>query len=80
MAATDTTPAARKVLTGLYRAAGPEKCLQMALQMSEECRRISIAGIRARIPEATEEQVRWEVARLYLGEDLARRVFEARSR
>lgn len=51
----------------------------MALEMSEECRRISVSGIRARMPDATEEQVRWEVARLYLGDDLARRVFAARA-
>lgn len=76
--ATDTTPAARSVLTRLYQAAGPEKRLQMALQMSEECRRITVSGIRTRTPEATEDQVRWEVARLYLGEELARRVFGAR--
>jgi len=79
MAATDTTPAAQAVLTRLYQAAGPEKRLLMALQMSEECRRISISGIRARMPDATEGQVRWEVARLYLGDELARRVFGARS-
>ena len=74
-----TTPAAQAVLTRLYREAGPEMRLRMALQMSDECRRITTSGIRARMPDATEEQVRCEVARLYLGDELAQRAFGARS-
>ena len=80
MTATDTTPAAQAVLTRLYRAAGREKCLHMALQMSDECRRVSESGIRARLPNATDEEVRWELAKMYLGEELAERVRRWRSR
>ena len=75
MVVTDTTPAARAVLTALYRKAGPEKCLWMALQMSEECREITLSGIRSRRPGATEAQVAREFARIYLGAELATRVF-----
>ena len=78
MIVTDTSPAARAVLTGLYQKAGPEKCLRMALQMSDECRSIAASGIRFRHPDATEAEVRHELARLYLGANLADRLFEAR--
>lgn len=76
----DTTPAAQAVLTRLYRVAGPERCLRMALQMSDECRRVSESGARARMPSASDDEVRWEVARLYLGDELADRVRRWRNR
>ncbi len=72
---TDTSPGARAVLTGLYRKAGPERCLRMALQMSEDYRAIAASGIRFRRPDATEAEVRRELARMYLGRELADRVF-----
>lgn len=70
----DTAPAARAVLTRLYREAGPEARLKMALQMSEDVRRIAEAGARSRMPGASPEEIRRAVARLYLGEELALRV------
>ncbi len=80
MIVSDTTPAAQAVLTRLYRAAGPEKCLRMALRMSDECRRVSESGVRARMPSASDDDVRAEVARLYLGDELADRVRRWRNR
>jgi hypothetical protein len=71
----DTTPAARAVLTALYRKAGQEKCAMMALQMSADYRAITLSGIRARRPDATEAQVRRELARLVLGAELADRAY-----
>ena len=75
MMPSDTTPAARAVLTGLYRKAGQERCLRMALQMSDEGRGIALSGIRFHHPGATEEQVRRELARVLLGAELATRVY-----
>ena len=72
---TDTTPDARAVLTDLYRRAGPVRCLAMALQMSEDYRAIAASGIRFHRPGATEAEVREELARIYLGRDLADWVF-----
>jgi len=80
MVVSDTSPAAQDVLTRLYRAAGQEKCLKMALQMSDECRRVSESGVRTRMPSASDDEVRAEVARLYLGDELADRVRRWRSR
>lgn len=72
---TDTNPRARAVLTGLYQKAGPERCLRMALQMSEDYRATAASGIRFRRPDATEAEVQRELARMYLGSELADRVF-----
>ena len=48
--------------------------MKMALQMSEDVRRIAEAGARSRMPGASPEEIRRAVARLYLGEELALRV------
>ena len=74
MIPSDTTPAARAVLTGLYRQAGPVKCLQIALQLSEDYRAVAASGIRSRCPDATEAEVQRELATMYLGRELALRV------
>jgi hypothetical protein len=74
----DTTPQARAVLTGLYRKAGPEARLRMALRMSEDFRAITESGIRSRHPGATEAEVRRELARICLGPALAERVLARR--
>ncbi len=73
----DTRPEARAILTALYRKAGQERCLRMALQMSADYRAVAVSGIRFRRPDATETEVRRELARILLGEDLARRVYGA---
>lgn len=80
MVFSDTTPAAQAVLTRLYRAAGPAECLRMALRMSDECRRVSESGIRSRMPGASDDEVRRELARLYLGDELSDRVQRWRNR
>lgn len=80
MDVTDTAPAARAVLTRLHREAGPEKRLLMALRMSDDCRRVSESGVRSRMPSASDDEVRWELARLYLGDELADRVRRWRNR
>lgn len=71
----DTTPAARAVLTELYRKAGPGRRAMMALRMSDEGRAIALSGIRFRRPGATEAQVRRELATILLGAELATRVY-----
>lgn len=76
----DTTPAARAVQTRLYRAAGGEKRLLMALRMSEDIRRIAEAGVRFHNPSATDAEVRMELARMYLGKELFQRVFGPKAR
>lgn len=74
MSLTDTHPRARAILTSRFRAVGQERCLQMALQMSDEFREVAIAGVRSRNPTASDTDIQREVARLYLGRELADRI------
>ena len=72
----DTSAAARRVqVEALRRLDGPTR-LQMALEMSEEGRRVSLAGIRHRHPDWTDAAVHQELLRLMLGRELATAVLE----
>ncbi len=72
----DTSAAARRVqVEALRRMDGPTR-LQMALEMSEEARRVSLAGIRYRHPDWPDAAVHQELLRLMLGRDLATVVLE----
>jgi len=49
---------------------GPERRFATALQMSDDLRRLSAAGIRHRHPEYSEGEIRWALDRMLLGEEL----------
>lgn len=72
----DTSAAARRVqVEALRRMDGPTR-LRMAMEMSEEGRRVTLAGIRYRHPDWTEEAVHEELLRLLLGPELSSSVLE----
>jgi hypothetical protein len=75
----DTTTAAADRQRDWYRACGPGRRGELALEMSEEARELSRSGIRARHPEWPEEQVADELLRITLGDELFARV-QARRR
>jgi Flp pilus assembly protein CpaB len=67
----DTAAAARRVqIEALRRLDGPTR-LQMALRMSDDSRQVTLAGIRHRHPEWTDDDVHRELLRLLLGRELA---------
>lgn len=68
----DTDVAAHEVQIDVYRRMGAEARVRLAVEMSEDVRRISLDGIRARHPEYDDERARRALFRLVLGEDLAR--------
>lgn len=43
-------------------------------------RDLALAGIRGRFPHATAEEVRWQLAELFLGLELATRTYGPRAR
>jgi len=53
-----------------YRACGPERRGELALEMSEEARELTRAGIRARHPDWSEVEVSDELHRAMLGDEL----------
>ncbi len=70
----DTTPEAWRVLVEIYRRMPPSRRLELACGMTDSLRRVVAAGVRARHPEYSEEQVRLAFARLWLGDNLFRQV------
>ena len=54
---------------------GSARCLLLAMEMSEELRRVTAAGIRHRNPDYSDAEVRWALLRLTLGDDLFSRAY-----
>lgn len=57
MAVSDTTAKAAAIQLQLYRAAGPSRRAQIAVELSNAVRATTLAGIRRRHPEYTEQEV-----------------------
>jgi len=76
----DTSKEAMRVQMAVLRKLGPERRLQMALELSETVRAVSEAGIRHRHPEYDERQVRRALIRMVLGDELFRRWYGDRCR
>jgi hypothetical protein len=70
----DTSSAARREQIEAIRRLSPSERLRTAFTMSEQARQLSLAGIRRRHPEWTDEQVKRELRRLMLGSELAAQV------
>lgn len=51
-----------------------------ASELTRMAHELTRAGIRQRMPDATDAEREWEYFRLVLGDDLARRVFEHREK
>ena len=66
----DTTPEADAVQLLILRSRTGAQRLQMALQLSEDVRAISRAGIHSRHPDYSEQELAWALNRLMLGDEL----------
>jgi hypothetical protein len=71
----DTTPEAWRVQVEIYRRMSPSKRLELALRMSDAMREVVASGVRARHPEYSEQQIKYAVNRLLLGDELFRKAF-----
>lgn len=71
----DTSPEAERVLIELLRQAPAWRRLQLADHMGSTVRGLSLAGLRARHPKATEAELRRRFADIHLGPELAARVY-----
>lgn len=75
MALRDTTPAANRRYHELLRARAPHERLAQAMALTKMVRELAVAGIRARHPDADDDEVRVRlVVRLY-GRETALRLF-----
>lgn len=75
MRSTDTSLEAHARQVAVYRAMSPDQRVSMAVAMSEDVHTIAAEGVRARHPGYDDDQVRWAVFRLRLGDELFRQVW-----
>lgn len=61
----------------LWRQASPTRKMQMMAQLNQSARLLALTGLRARYPQASEAELRYKLAGLLLGEELARKVYGA---
>jgi hypothetical protein len=78
----DTSSAASRRYAELLRHAGPQRRLQICVQLSSATRELAIAGIRqAHVDRAlTDGQVRRKLAERLYGEEVAHRLFKGAGR
>jgi len=71
----DTNPEAEEILLGLLREAPAWRKLEMLARLNLVARQVSLNGIRTRFPGADEAEIRYQQAKILLGDDLADRVY-----
>jgi hypothetical protein len=73
--AADTDEAAHEAQLAAYRRLGGEGRLAAAFRLTRLARQASAAGIRARHPAYSSDEVKRALARLVLGDELTKRVW-----
>ena len=71
----DTHPEAERVQIELLRRTPAWSKLQMVSEMNQTVRTLALSGLRQRFPHATDAELRRRLADLWLGEELAARVY-----
>lgn len=74
----DTTAEAHATQLRVYQSMGGAARVAIAFQLSDAVRRVTMAGIRSRHPEYSDDEVTRAWARLTLGDDLVRAVWPDR--
>lgn len=73
--ATDTHPAAEKVLIGLLRAASPARKMAMLIDANRTVRALALTGLCERHPGDSPARLRRRLADLWLGPELATKAY-----
>lgn len=71
----DTPPEVLRVQYEIYRRMSPARKFQLVLDTYEMGKRLAMAGLRTRHPNASEEQLRRLWAQQHLGRELFERVY-----
>lgn len=72
----DTSPDAQRAHLEALRQMGPERRVALAIELSKRACETSLAGIRARNPELSEDEARRVLFRRVLGDELYRAAFD----
>lgn len=72
---TDTHPKMEALQIQLWRQASPTKKMHMLAQLNMSARLLALTGLHLQYPQASEAELRFRLAVLLLGEELARKVY-----
>ncbi len=73
--AQDTGPGAERVLIEGLRRASPSRKMEMLLSANAMARALALTGLRERHPGESESRLRRRLADLWLGPELAKKVY-----
>ena len=73
----DTHPKMEALQIQLLRQASPTRKMNMLAQLNASARLLAMTGLRSRFPQASEAELRFKLAVLLLGDELARKVYGA---
>lgn len=71
----DTHPKIEALQIRLLRQAGPTQKMNLLARLNASARRLALAGLHSRFPNADEAELRYRLAVLLLGEDLVRKAY-----
>lgn len=72
---TDTSPDVERLQVELFRAMSPGRKLLLVADMWATVRALALAGVRERFPKASEAEIRFRLAEVLVGEELARKAY-----
>ncbi|HRW49745.1 MAG: hypothetical protein M9936_31770 [Caldilinea sp.] len=76
----DTHPRMEALQIQLWRQASPTRKMEMLAQLNQLARTLALTGLRSQYPDADDAELRFMLAELVLGEDMARKVYGERGR
>ena len=71
----DTHPKMEALQIQLWRQASPTRKMQMVAQLNQSARLLALTGLHSQYPQASEVELRFKLACLLLGDELARKVY-----
>ena len=71
----DTHPKMEALQIEAWRQASPTRKMNMLAQLNASARRLALTGLRTQYPQASEAELRFKLAGLLLGDELARKVY-----
>jgi hypothetical protein len=71
----DTHPKMEALQIQLWRQASPTRKMHMLAQLNAAAHLLAWTGLRSQFPQASEAELRFKLAVLLLGEELARKVY-----
>lgn len=73
----DTHPKMEALQIRLWRQATPTRKMNMLAQLNKAARMLALTGLRAQYPQLSEDELRFKLAGLLLGDETAQKVYGA---